>query len=63
MDRPKKPIKAPCCDCTDRGARCHSNCDSYKSWKVTVEIWNDYVREAKAIEFVHNFKGKGRKML
>lgn len=26
---------APCFDCAERKAECHSNCDKYKEWKST----------------------------
>lgn len=34
-----KPI-APCRDCTDRHATCHSDCERYKEWQKVNEEYN-----------------------
>ena len=32
-----KPNKAPCLNCEDRVAGCHSKCDRYKAYRAEVE--------------------------
>ena len=38
-----KPI-APCRDCTDRHATCHSDCERYKEWQKVNDEYNERKR-------------------
>ena len=40
-------MKAPCKDCTERKAGCHSACEKYREWKVGHEVEREAITQKK----------------
>lgn len=55
-------MKNPCYNCEDRCAGCGAGCESYKAFRITREIENNYKRKRDVIlDYQRAAKAKSRR--